>query len=42
MTVPTLTKKKKDTQTKIIILEIFFYLLFVVLNIKASKVKADI
>ena len=42
MTVPTLTKKKKDTHTKIIILEIFFYLLFVVLNIKASKVKADI
>ena len=42
MTVPTLTKKKEDTQTKIIILEIFFYLLFVVLNIKASKVKADI
>ena len=40
MTVPILTKKKKDTHIQIIILEIFSYL--VVLNIKASKVKADI
>ena len=42
MTVLILTQKKKDTHTQILILEIFLYLLFVVLDIKASKVKADI